>query len=234
MSKNLKAMRIGETSIASNGQTMTITVYRTTDDIDVMFEDGTTVKHARYKEFKKGYIRNPNKSIHGTAHSKRLGETNLNTYGQKMTIIKYRNAKDIDIMFEDGTIVMHKQYSRFKYGRIENPNTVEIINRTGETSIATNGQNMTITVYNNRRNITVKFDDGWVVESVSYFSFKKGKVSNPSRPLQNFPQTIGNMLITGIAYRSKNPNMFCECIYCHEKFIMTYDEMKEHTCKPNK
>ena len=52
----------------------------------------------------------------------RTGETNIATNGQVMTIVKYRGCNDIDIQFEDETIVKHKQYTNFKKGTIQNPN----------------------------------------------------------------------------------------------------------------
>ena len=39
-----------------------------------------------------------------------------------MTIIKYRKSEDIDIQFEDETIVKNKTYNNFKKGNIKNPN----------------------------------------------------------------------------------------------------------------
>lgn len=45
----------------------------------------------------------------------RIGETSINNQGLKMTIIDYRDNTDIDIIFEDGTILKHKKYSKFKY-----------------------------------------------------------------------------------------------------------------------
>lgn len=44
----------------------------------------------------------------------RIGETQINNQGLKMTIIEYRNNMDIDIQFEDGTILRHKSYCKFK------------------------------------------------------------------------------------------------------------------------
>ena len=35
-----------------------------------------------------------------------------------MTIIAYRNSNDIDIQFEDGTIVQHRDYRSFSEGCI--------------------------------------------------------------------------------------------------------------------
>lgn len=44
----------------------------------------------------------------------RIGETQINNQGLKMTIIEYRNNNDIDVQFEDGTILKHKKYNKFK------------------------------------------------------------------------------------------------------------------------
>ena len=69
----------------------------------------------------------------------RVGETNVNNKGLKMVIINYRNNADIDIQFDDGTIVYNKQYYSFKNGKIKNPNY-----RLGETNINYQGMKMTI------------------------------------------------------------------------------------------
>lgn len=42
--------------------------------------------------------------------------------GMKATIIAYRNCNDIDVQFEDGTIVKHKRIGNFRGGHIANPN----------------------------------------------------------------------------------------------------------------
>ena len=43
----------------------------------------------------------------------RLGQSVIARNGQKMTIVCWRNSKDIDVCFEDGTLVQHKPYSVF-------------------------------------------------------------------------------------------------------------------------
>lgn len=53
----------------------------------------------------------------------RLNETRVNNNGEEMRIIRYGNCEDIDVQFEDGTIVEHKQYCHFKVGSIRNPMT---------------------------------------------------------------------------------------------------------------
>lgn len=42
--------------------------------------------------------------------------------GMQCTIITYRNASNIDVQFEDGTIVKHKRIGNFRGGHIANPN----------------------------------------------------------------------------------------------------------------
>lgn len=54
----------------------------------------------------------------------RVGEVGYNNQGEKMTIVAYRRAIDIDVMFEDGTIITNKTYTNFKDRKsgILNPN----------------------------------------------------------------------------------------------------------------
>ena len=51
----------------------------------------------------------------------RTGEIGYNNQGEKITIIAYRNCDDIDVQFEDGTIVYNRKYGKFKIGRIKHP-----------------------------------------------------------------------------------------------------------------
>ena len=50
----------------------------------------------------------------------KVGDVNINKQGLKMEIIAYRKYKDIDVQFEDGTIVKNRQYGDFKKGCIKN------------------------------------------------------------------------------------------------------------------
>lgn len=56
----------------------------------------------------------------------RIGEQALNNQGCMMAIIEYRKNKDIDVQFEDGTIVTNREYGDFKKGAIKNPNHASI------------------------------------------------------------------------------------------------------------
>lgn len=114
----------------------------------------------------------------------RVGETNINNQGLKMTIIKYNKYEDIDVEFEDGYIAKNKSYGSFKKGEIRNINFKYItrkplVNRIGETNINNQGENMTIVEYDNSNNITVEFENG-ERRKCDYKSFKKGSLLHPS------------------------------------------------------
>lgn len=51
----------------------------------------------------------------------RIGEVGVSTCGEKMTIVRYGGRRDIDVQFQDGTIVEHKRYDAFKTGKVKNP-----------------------------------------------------------------------------------------------------------------
>lgn len=194
--------RIGEISIATNGQKMTIKAYRSCFDIDVEFEDGYIAMHKLYKDFKKGHIRNP---------KYRIGETSISSEGQKMTIIKFKRSDSISIQFEDGTVIKNVQYSAFKKGRVKNPNYSP---RIGETSIATNGQKMTIIGYIRNDNITVQFEDRTVVKHKDYYSFRDGYIKNPNFILGK--TIINGWLIVKKAYKNKD-GMYEYIVYNKER-----------------
>ena len=50
----------------------------------------------------------------------RIGETRLNNNGNAMTIIKYTNAKNILVEFEDKTTTITNYYN-FQIGEVKNP-----------------------------------------------------------------------------------------------------------------
>ena len=179
--------RIGEVKVANNGQKMKIIEYRNHSDLDVEFEDGTIVKHRTYTCYIKGAIGNPNKR-HISNSKYRVGEESVATNGMKMKIIAYRKACDIDIEFEDGTVIEHRTYNCFKGGSIAHPNikkpriapSTAKTDRLGETITATNGMQMKIIAYRNAMDIDVEFEDGTIVASRTYSSFRNGTISNPN------------------------------------------------------
>lgn len=59
----------------------------------------------------------------------RIGEEKLNKFGSKMKIVDYRNAKDIDVYFEEyNWVAKNKQYYNFKIGNIKCPYEPKVYN----------------------------------------------------------------------------------------------------------
>lgn len=161
--------RIGETRIAKNGMTLTVIAYRSAEDIDIQFEDGTIVEHRTYAGFLKGTIKYP--------EHKRLGEKKIARNGLWMEIIAYRSATDIDIKFEDGQIRTHASYSNFKKGTVGTPNPIS--SRVGEITKAGNGMEMKLVEAKDPKKITIQFVDGTLVKERTYTAFVNGTIAHP-------------------------------------------------------
>ena len=98
--------RLGEKRTMNCGLEAEIIRYGAYADIDVRFEDGYIARHAAYKEFLNGSIRPP---------IDRVGETGIMNNGLKATIIAYRKHIDMDVLFEDGSVAEHIDYSNFDW-----------------------------------------------------------------------------------------------------------------------
>lgn len=111
----------------------------------------------------------------------RTGENNLMNCGMEATIIHDDGWNKITVQFEDGTIVENRSYDQFKDGRINNPNLPNhnFKDRTGETRTMNNGEQATIIKYIKDNNITIQFDNGYVVENQKCSNFKAGKLESP-------------------------------------------------------
>ena len=235
LNKNKQISHIGETTVATNGQRMTIIAYRGTRDIDVQFEDGYVACNKSYGNFKKGTIKNPKKSARIKPDS-RIGETTFATNGQVMTIIAYRGNNDIDVRFEDGYIAYNKSYGCFKKGEIKNPNKSALLKtdiRIGETSFATNGQVMTIIAYRSAYDMDVQFEDGYVAYNKSYDCFKTGRIENPRFPMRG--KGTYKTFETQYAYTTPDGSIYfyCECQKCGWKKNLTAHEIinLNHACE---
>ena len=210
--------RLGEIRMMNCGMKATIIRYGKHTDIDIRFEDGTVVKNRRYGEFKIGTIVNHN-------INPRLGETRMMNCGMKATIIRYGKHTDIDIRFEDGSIIEHKQYSHFKKGSIVNPNFNP---RLGETSMMNCGMEATIIRYGKSIDIDVRFEDGAVVEHKGYSALKNGKISHPSINRSHGSKDFHGFICKQ-GFKDEDRVLYeCICKHCGLEDVLTPQEMIEH------
>ena len=116
LSRYTPFQRLGKKRKMSNGLIATIVDYKNENDITVQFENGEIKEHVAYSSFEGGGI--GTKQSKCTAKKERCGEESYTIRGERMKIIQYRNADDIDILFDNGYIATHKRYANFKSGRI--------------------------------------------------------------------------------------------------------------------
>ena len=109
----------------------------------------------------------------------RIGEVCTMTSGEKAKLIVYRKYSDVDVEFEDGTLVEHINYGSFKKGKVLNSKSYYKL-RLGEEKIMSNGQKAKLINYNNYSYIDVMFEDGTVVRDRTYAHFKNGLIRNPN------------------------------------------------------
>lgn len=194
--------RTGETRIMKCGQKATIINYCNCKSIDIQFEDGTIVYNKLYSEFKRNAIGHPNINTRTAKFTKNhINEIRMMNCGQKATIINCNNSSNIDIQFEDGTIVYNKTYGEFKRNNIGHPNinlqTIEFIkNRTGETHMMRCGLKALIICYHGNKNIDVQFENGIIVYNRTYSNFKKGYIG--------ISETINTIELKEFAYKLNN------------------------------
>ena len=221
-----KIDRVGETRVMNCGMKATIIRYGGYNDIDVRFEDGKVVVNKAYRAFKRGEIANPN--IRAFVKD-RLGETRIMNCGMKATIIRYNGVRDIDVRFEDGKVVVHKKYDRFKKGEIANPNTkVSAENRLGETRMMNCGMEAAIIRYGGATDIDVRFEDGTVVKHGVYGNFKKGEIAHESLSLIHGSKDFHGFICKQ-GFKDEDRTLYeCICKYCGLEDVLTPQEMIEH------
>jgi len=224
----LAKTRVGEEIIAKNGLKAKIVKYIDCHNVVIQFEDGIEIIKD-YISFKKGNLKHPNISCHSvTAKNKYEGKTFIAHNGMKYKVLRYTNASNILIQFEDGTeLITH--VSAICSGCILNPNYTFQKKRQKEQGFQiTIGMPMTITNYKSANDITVQFDDGCEVKHKIYRNFKDGMIKHP------FPYTIGTITMQKPAYvYNGEGNFYCKCNNCGLHDIMSLNELKNHKCKIN-
>lgn len=174
---------VGACKRMNNGQLATVIEYKNSKHMTVQFEDGTIVYDVYKVHFDSGKVANPN-----YYKNKRIYEENRMSNGQLAKVIDYRSNIDIDIEFEDGTIVTGVRYDHFKNGAISNPKLHKYQARVDATSILGVSKEMncglvaTCIEYYDSNNITVQFEDGEIVSNRTKSDFLRGEIVSPSLP----------------------------------------------------
>lgn len=203
----------GKTALSKEGEVIRVLTYRDKTDMDVIFEDGTTVEHVTLSAFSRGWITRPGskaaKRMQRTKKRRtdRVGESVITIHGEKATIIEYIDSDNMTIQFENGVRRDHVPYNRFSRGLISQskPKTDKKL-RLGEEQITENGEHIVIIAYRSAGDIDVRFDNGIIRNHVTYHAFKKGKITQTNRlaaaRIGEQKRNRDGQVVTCIGYRS--------------------------------
>ena len=169
----------------------------------------------------------------------RIGESRKMNCGMLATIIKYINSDDIDVKFEDETIVKNKSYYHFTRGEISNPNYYKKF--IGLKNTMNCGMECEIVRWGYCDDIDVIFSDGTLVKNKSYSKFQNKSIGNPNYLTQQDKRTdlsgqrIGKLKIENFDHKEfcdrQNKYYYnCKC-ECGNYIIMDSNYLR--SCKKN-
>ena len=191
---NVNKSRLGEVRMMKCGEKAKVIAYRSSMDIDVMFEDGTIIRNRTYGNFVKGAI-----AKEGRILRNRIGEERIMNCGKKARIIDYRLGRDIDVMFEDGTKVTNVTYANFVRGNITHPNK-----HINEERMMKCGEKARIIRHGSSKDIDVMFADGTVRKNVSMQSFRDGPISKvPRATSEEIKSRLGEVRMMSCGLKGK-------------------------------
>ena len=152
----------------------------------------------------------------------RVGEKKLQKCGMEATIIAYPSGADMKVQFEDGKIVDHVSYYDFSQGNLNyNKNdTLQMSKsyRIGEKCVCTNEMIATIIAYRSYHDIDVQFDDGLVVEHISYARFFQRSVPHPDHKVVFWPRNLGKH----IGMKKRTLDGYRELLAVHDDHTVDY------------
>ena len=204
--KHLRNSLENQTGIASNGMQITCIDDNGAKDITVRFEDGAIVYHQRRESFKNGKIRHPSIQTDnvGKKLASHIGEVFYDKNGRRMTIVEYHGNSNVTVEYDDHIRVYDKEYRTIKAGADIYPKTLK-----GQKSRAVNGLRIECIDDNGYDELTVRFEDGAVVNNVTRQNFRSGNVKHPNKNARTMIQgrtRIGkeNMMQNGLRCRIIN------------------------------
>lgn len=126
--------------------------------------------------------------------NERIGIEKLNTNGELMKVIEYKNASDVTVEFQDEyKSTTNCTWQRFIKGGVINPSLYKI--RLGQEKYNNQEYLMKIVEYKDTRNIIVEFQDDYKAKvHTQYNNFLLGNVKNPYCP------SVFNIGMIGVKY----------------------------------
>ena len=170
--------RIGQQRTNKNGVAATVIEYISAQDFTIQLPDGSTKHLSTWKDFNEGnfsemYV--DNYKISNFEKEKRKQDIIKNTSGYSMKILNYRTNSDIDVIFEDDTIVKNKTYYNFKNGNIVHPKYKTL--KAEKLNIIKQHGIKDVLRYNNKKDFDIELEDGTIVYNANYYRCTSGDLA---------------------------------------------------------
>lgn len=216
LTKN-KLDRVGKESCNKDGYKAKIVDYITARKFIVEFENGERVELHNYTNFINGKFISP---------LSRVGEESTMTNGLKCKIISYKDYRTITVQFENGVIRDNISYSSFKRGNVALP-----VEHVGEKLLMNNGVEAEIVDFKGSLDISIKFEDGTILDNKQYSAFVRGGIGHPTISNSTGKGSLGSFTLFKRAYKYDNNVYYnCKCSKCLLHDILTPHEMLVHVC----
>lgn len=169
---------VGESRIMNNGLRATCIAFRSRDDCDFEFENGVIRKNVKWNSFIRNKLGLKSvKELNKDANIKGLRRQMKS--GEFATCIEYRNNADIDVVFDDGTVLYNKTKQCFMNGDFVNPNSISRFSLIGVEKTMNCGMKAVCIADNGHLDITILFEDGTEVKTTRQ-CFNLCSVANPT------------------------------------------------------
>ena len=193
----LRMKRLAEERRTKDGDTVRIVAYRSSTDIDVLFDNGEILQHTTYQKFRTGSLHKPSQRGAGPPGIDRTGEEQVMPDGRRFKITAYRSDYDLDVLTSAGDTLRHVRYVDFKKGfPAKGKRGRRWKDRTGERRTMASGEEAVVTASRECGRIDIQFDNGIIRKNVLYSSFYKGTLSSSPRKKNMYERRIGEKRLT--------------------------------------
>lgn len=120
MGGNKRNERMGTERISRDGRVARVVDYKSCEKFWIQFEDGTMRRMSNWHNFCEGRF-NYEYMYHRSRTTERLGTVCRMNNGLMAKVISYIHSHDMDIQFEDGSIVRHVEWRNYMKGNVAHP-----------------------------------------------------------------------------------------------------------------
>lgn len=215
LNPNLKSEYVGTKVFMKRcGKYAECIAYHDSKHIDIKFEDGVVVEDRAWREFSRGEI------LHPSVYDGYIGQSIVyKKDGRECICIAYKSSVNVTVQFADYSIMSGLKSTEFTgWTKVSIPELVRD-SLLGVSVDMNCGMQATCVEYNSAKDLTIEFDDGYIVYHVHRSSFLNGVTKNPNISRANYPGVSSRVGIR----RMMNCGLYCKIIEYRSNTDMTVE-----------